>query len=627
MKLNWFSPLPPARTAIAEYTAEIIPHLCDIGEVTLWTDQATWDKDLEKIAKVRHFSPDDIAGETIDGTINVYNIGNDARFHGRIWQASRRRPGIAILHDVNLHAFFAELYISHWHDLEGYLTQMEFYYGPEGRRRGNVYYRQAVKGNAAQFIDAMTADFPLTELGVENALGVLVHTQEMRKRLAAMLPVPVAYAPLPFSADRIDPEHSAEHSDDKKLRLVCFGHMSRNRCLDKVLLALATLSSREAFRLDIYGEVWDETYLRSMIDKLNLSKLVKLHGYVCESKLDKALRKADLAINLRWPSMGEASASQLRIWAHRLPSLVSKTAWYSTLDPDSVWFVHPRHEVKGIQEALLALLDDRDRFRRMGSKGRSVLEKEHSPAAFIRSLEELLIHIHDARPITIEPTAHPEASERTVIRKMKHIPGRPSTIRNFFATRGRRVAKGLLSTKNRSNGQSPSKTSSAKKATHYGSALFDEAIAAKPPASCHLDELLQYEGTTFVENAYRTVLRREPTKKEILREVDRLHTGHFDKIDLIFELRWSPEGCEANTQIDKLAVSGGLRSVYRIPLIGGAVRLAVQLLRIPVAQRRQRQFETYAAIRIQKQEEQITELMRRLDELAEKTHKNDSGKG
>ena len=36
----------------------------------------------------------------------------------------------------------------------------------------------------------------------------------------------------------------------------------------------------------------------------------------------------ELLINLRYPTMGEASLSQLRIWRHALPSMVTQVGWH-----------------------------------------------------------------------------------------------------------------------------------------------------------------------------------------------------------------------------------------------------------------------------------------------------------
>ena len=53
MKINWFSPLLPARTDIAHYTARILPALKSSAQITLWTHQPEWDRELENHARVR----------------------------------------------------------------------------------------------------------------------------------------------------------------------------------------------------------------------------------------------------------------------------------------------------------------------------------------------------------------------------------------------------------------------------------------------------------------------------------------------------------------------------------------------------------------------------------------------
>ena len=57
MKLNWFSPLPPAKTGIARYSADLLPALCRRAEVTLWSDQPSWDENLNELAVIRHYDP------------------------------------------------------------------------------------------------------------------------------------------------------------------------------------------------------------------------------------------------------------------------------------------------------------------------------------------------------------------------------------------------------------------------------------------------------------------------------------------------------------------------------------------------------------------------------------------
>lgn len=53
------------------------------------------------------------------------------------------------------------------------------------------------------------------------------------------------------------------------------------------------------------------------------------------------LAHSDMALNIRYPSMEEASFSQLRIWEHALPAIVTRVGWYATLPEDVVFFVRP----------------------------------------------------------------------------------------------------------------------------------------------------------------------------------------------------------------------------------------------------------------------------------------------
>ncbi len=97
-----------------------------------------------------------------------------------------------------------------------------------------------------------------------------------------------------------------------------------------------------------------------------------------------------MAINLRYPSMGEASASQLRIWGAGLPSVVTRTGWYATLPDDAVLFVEPDREAETLRGHLEALRRDPARFREVGRRGRAIVEAEHAPARYAQGLMEIV---------------------------------------------------------------------------------------------------------------------------------------------------------------------------------------------------------------------------------------------
>jgi glycosyltransferase involved in cell wall biosynthesis len=169
-------------------------------------------------------------------------------------------------------------------------------------------------------------------------------------------------------------------------RLMLFGHIGVNRRLEAVLQALGSFPARNHFQFDIYGDVNQRESIEGLVRDLSLESLVRIHGFVPESKLTAALQEAHLAINLRLPTMGEASASQLRIWDHALPSLVTPVGWYAQLPPDAVSFVRPEHEISDLHALLTAFLQDPTRFAAQGLEGRKVLERCHSVQTYVQNL-------------------------------------------------------------------------------------------------------------------------------------------------------------------------------------------------------------------------------------------------
>lgn len=405
MKINWFSPLPPLLTGIADHTARILPHLSAISEVTLWTDQEDWDKGLERYAAVRHYTPQDIDWVELNrGDIAVYNIGNNTKFHVPMWRISKSHPGVVVLHDQKLQHFFAGIYLVLAADREGYLGKMEQYYGEEGIKAAEPFWL----GDYSN-IDAMAEKFPLTQVALENALGVIVHSRNGYENIKAMNRWPVCFATLPY----IVHEHNRRAprlplKEKQPYRIIVFGHINPNRRVDAILKAIADFSGKERFHIDVYGAIWDKgSSLNELIASMGLGKLVTLHGFVTDADLDKALSSAHLAVNLRYPTMGEASVSQLQVWDHALPSIVTKVDWYADLSEEAVVFVRPGHEVEDLKVHLAAFLEDPVRFSEMGEAGRRILGERHKPETYARDVLDI---VSDAARFRLHAVANGMAS-------------------------------------------------------------------------------------------------------------------------------------------------------------------------------------------------------------------------
>jgi glycosyltransferase involved in cell wall biosynthesis len=376
--LNVVSPLPPLHSAIGHHTVAVAAALQELADVTLWTpqDAQTEPADTGLDLPVVHYDParmDWARMNRADATI--YNLGNNATFHRGIFDIARQCPGIVVLHDTRLQHFFAR-YSEH----EGagrafYLECMRRCHGPGAvADAGRWLARQ-------QSLDTLVERYPLTIAAVDGALAAVLHNAEEHRNLSLQTRTPVFYQPLAFPAGPL-PQRAAP---DGTLRLVVFGFLGPNRRLAQTIDAIAALPD-QTVQLDIFGLMDEPRPVEAQIAALGLWGRVRCRGFVPEAELQAALADADLAINLRYPAMGEASMSQLRIWDAALPSVVTRTGWYATLPDDAVFFVEPEHEAETLRAHLEMLRSDPGRFRRAGLRGRTLLEQQHTPARYAEGL-------------------------------------------------------------------------------------------------------------------------------------------------------------------------------------------------------------------------------------------------
>jgi glycosyltransferase involved in cell wall biosynthesis len=386
LRINWFSPLPPAQSGIAHYAMQILPVLAARHEVVLWTDQTQVAPEVPHVARVARYDPASPPWREINNAaVSIYHLGNHPDFHQGIWQVSRRQPGIIVLHDLCLHDFFFMLWVHHRKDRQSYLHALERWYGDAGRSAGEAFCAGGLSA------ETMAQQFPLTREALHGALGAITHTGGALERIQETPACPVATLAFPYpAADEACRRRwwmARQAVPRPPYRLVVFGYLNRNRRLEALLEALAGIPQRNQFRLDICGQLWDESHIRSQIEHLRLGSLVTLHGFLPENQVEQRLSTADLAINLRYPSMGEASLSQLQFWDYSLPTLVTRTGWYESLPEDAAAFVQPEHEVADIQTHLTDFLADPGAFEAMGERGRQALA-HHDPERYVAAMTQ-----------------------------------------------------------------------------------------------------------------------------------------------------------------------------------------------------------------------------------------------
>jgi glycosyltransferase involved in cell wall biosynthesis len=360
MKVAYYSPLPPSRSGIADYSALLLPELEKRIEVV--------------VARPGRFRRDPAAD------LRLYHVGNDAEAHGWIVDALRRRSGVVVLHDFVLHHLVVGLTFARG-DSAGYLAAMEREAGLVGR----LLAYAVLDNKLPPLWETRPEDFPLAGEVLDHATALIVHSRYVERRARETgYGGPIVRIPHPaWPVPQVEPTGL-----EGEPLYGCFGHLNESKRIGELLEAFGRLRARRpGARLLLVGS-------RAVrLERLELPDGVIHKDYVPEDELWSLMAACDAIVSLRSPTMGETSGSAIRALSLGKPLIVSDVGWFSEL-PDDAALKVPVDELEEdtLVAALEALADPTVRAA-MGARSRELIEREHRldlvAEAYTAALEEL----------------------------------------------------------------------------------------------------------------------------------------------------------------------------------------------------------------------------------------------
>jgi glycosyltransferase involved in cell wall biosynthesis len=339
----YYSPMPPERSGVADYSALLLPAL-----------RRRIDVDVAARGKQAH------------GDVSLYHVGNDPEAHGWIIERLRDEPGIVVLHDFVLHHLVASLTLGR-KDRRGYLAALERDAGLPGRLLG----LGVIDGCIPPLWEVRPEDFPLCAEVLDFATGVIVHSRYVEERARARgydgplwrIPHP-AWPPAAVTPERPDgdPVFGA------------FGNLNASKRVPQLLEAFARFrETHPTARLVLVGAAGVGADVRHH----RLGDAVVREGYVDEDRLWALLSGVDAVVSLRSPTMGETSGIAVRALTLGKPLLVSDIGWFAELPDDVAFKIAPDElEVERLAEAM-SLLSDPGVREQMVASARRLASVEH----------------------------------------------------------------------------------------------------------------------------------------------------------------------------------------------------------------------------------------------------------
>lgn len=330
MKLAYFSPMPPERSGIADYSALLVPALRERMEV-----------DVIRRGRKRGGRGADVA---------LYHVGNNPESHGWIVEALRRRPGVVVLHDFVLHHLVSGMTLGRG-NAGAYLDAMERDAGVVGR----LLAHGVIEHRIPPLWESRAQDFALSGEVLSLATGLIVHSHYVERRAReAGYERPIAVVPHPaFPVPVFEPEPVAGDPV-----FGCFGNVNASKRIPQLLEAFARVRrTSPGARLLLVGAISPGFDLDRRLQRLGLEgEGIERIGYVDEGRLWSLMAACDAIVALRAPTMGETSGSAIRALSLGKPLVVSDIGWFAEL-PDSVALKVPVDESeRDVLTAALGLL-------------------------------------------------------------------------------------------------------------------------------------------------------------------------------------------------------------------------------------------------------------------------------
>ena len=376
--LAYVSPLPPERSGIADYSAELLPELARHYDIDVIVDQPTVG-DAWIRANTRIRDPEWFDGNAHQYDRVLYHFGN-SEFHRYMFRLLDRRPGTIVLHDFYLSGVIGEMdrvgiapgtWQKALYEAHGYSALESLWNDPDP--------------------DAVSWKYP-ANLGVlRKADGVIVHS-------SFALEIADRWYGRGFSADwaripllRTAPDIPDRSAARKRLRLaerdyiVCaFGVMGPTKLNNRLIETWGEpgLAGDTNSHLIFVGEEHRGGYgaeCRRQAARNIAARRIHFAGYSSPEVYRDYLAAADVAVQLRTLSRGESSASLLECMAYGLPTIANALGSTKELPRDCLVQLAPEFANAELLAAIVQLREAPNRRTELGRRARAYVVADHDP--------------------------------------------------------------------------------------------------------------------------------------------------------------------------------------------------------------------------------------------------------
>ena len=352
IKVAYFSPLPPARSGIADYSAALL-------------------EELKKLVDVEVFSSKPLAFNPGNFDVTLYQVGNNV-YHDFCYETALEHPGVVVVHEANLHHLIADITIKRG-DWNAYMRAIE----QEGSQKDLAYADRVRRLEIGPDYEGV----PMLRGLLSRSKAAIVHSgcveAELRGAGFAGAVARIPHGAWIPAANRSDFRERLGLDETTPLMGI-FGFLKPYKRVAESLRAFRRLVRvQPAAKMILVGEPHPALQLDSLIRSLDLGLHVRVLGFRPIEEFVGYVAACDIVLNLRYPTVGENSGTLMRALGLGKAVIVSDVGSFSEL-PETICLKAP---VDGAEEdhlfEYLNLLVSRPEVRKaLGARARAWVETE-----------------------------------------------------------------------------------------------------------------------------------------------------------------------------------------------------------------------------------------------------------
>ncbi len=295
MTVGFHSPLPPARSGVADYAAALLGALRRYGRIEVGSRSAD---------------------------VQLYHLGNNP-IHREIYRRALAQPGVIVLHDAVLHHFFLGC-LDHRH----YVEEFVFNYGEWDPGLAEALW--ASRANSGT--DERYFRYSMLRRIGEASRAVVVHNPAAARMVLHHAPqarvheIPHLFAvPLPAPAADLEELRKALGISPGSFVFCVLGYLRESKRLPVVLKAFDEVRRQAVDAvLVLAGEFISSDLARAVGPFMNRPD-IRFIGARSDRDFWRLAAASDACINLRYPAAGETSGITIGLMGMGKPVVVTES--------------------------------------------------------------------------------------------------------------------------------------------------------------------------------------------------------------------------------------------------------------------------------------------------------------